>query len=220
MIINKLHHGSDDSFTSFNDGFTFFFIDNPDVASTYGTNVYECSVDISNPYELDEGEDLERSASGTRFAGTSPTFKQFIRNVLHELPESDIERALEMYRRHGIDSVSPARIFLDRYDLLVKYLSGIGYDSIKFRDESMMGSSHGTFSALIVFNPSVIKIINVIIYDDHYGEVEKTYTASQWTDKLDGILMESFTSFLEHLKKYDRVLVESIISAHKMIFKF
>lgn len=215
MIINNLYHGSDDSFIQFKSDFVFFFIGNPELASTYGTNVYECSADVNNTFDLEEGNDLEKSASGTRYAGTSLIIKTLIRNVLHELPESDIHHALEMYRRHGIGTVSPARIFLDRYDLLVKYLSKLGYDSIKFRDESMMGSSQGTFPAIMVFNPQMIKIDKIIVYDDYYGDVEREYTLDQWKQHNSEKLLESFINTIAH---HDKSLLESIMSGYKLIF--
>ena len=197
MKINDLYHGSDESFTKFSNGFKFFFIHNPELASTYGTNVYECSAEVSNPFELDEGDDLEKSQSGMRYAGTSPTTKRFIRDVLSGLSESDITHALEIYRKNGFGSVSPARVFLDRYDLLVKYLNDRGYDSMIFRDESAMGASHGVFPALIVFDASTIDIEKVIVYDDYYGEVEKSFTYEQWTKKLVGTLTESIDQLID-----------------------
>ena len=196
MKVDNLHHGSDSEFTKFT-GITFFFIDNPELASTYGLNVYECSAEISNPFELAEGDDVERTRSGMRVAGTSATSKQFIRDVLSELPESDILHALEFYGKHGFGSMSPARIFRDRYDLLAKYLIAHGYDSMQFRDETMMGPSHGLYPALLVFNPSVIKINKVYVYDDYYGDVEKGYSIDQWESKLAGTLVESIEQIMD-----------------------
>jgi hypothetical protein len=48
-----LYHGSNNKFTDFNDKEPIFFVDNIDIARTYGDYVIKAKLNINNPIELD-----------------------------------------------------------------------------------------------------------------------------------------------------------------------
>lgn len=50
---NILYHGTDNKFTVFNDNKPIFFVDNIDVAKTYGRFIIKAKLKMNNPIELD-----------------------------------------------------------------------------------------------------------------------------------------------------------------------
>ena len=207
MEYRLLHHGSDDKLSSFK-GATFFFIDNPEIASSYGRYVYECTVRLNNVLSLGTIEDdIKVGRSGLGISGSSEKFKNLIRELLHGLSDDDINESISYYNRYGL-SVSPARIFNDSWDLVVRNLIRLGYDGMEFRDESSFGSTHGIYLALLVIDSSKVEINTVIEYDDTYGDEVKRYN-----------IFESFIEKLLGIGETDSVLLENILLGYREIFE-
>lgn len=213
-----LHHGSDDKpITTFNKP-TFFFIDSPDIASSYGLTVYECTGSFANVLELVEGDDLERNGpNGFRISGTSPTTAKLITELMRGASDDVISDAMAAYKKHGIGTVSPARIFRDEWDIVSGNLKRLGYDAMWMRDESMMGASGGVFPAILAVDVSSIEIKQVYVFDDYGGEPEETYTADEWIEKSTG--KHNFVELVESYKLHDPRLIRTILEAHTAIFE-
>lgn len=179
-----LHHGSDGKPIVKFDKASFFFIDSPEIASTYGLDVYECSGTFDNVLQFVEGDDLERNGpNGFLISGTSQTVRKLIMELMKGATAEQIEESLAHYKRFGIGQYSPARTFNDRWDIVESNLKRLGYVAMEIRDETMMGSNGGTYPALFVVEPEKIKIDKVYVYDNYYGEPEETYSFEQWKNK-------------------------------------
>lgn len=50
---NILYHGTDNKFSIFNDTRPIFFVDNINIARTYGDNIIKAKLNMDNPIELD-----------------------------------------------------------------------------------------------------------------------------------------------------------------------
>lgn len=50
---NIVYHGSENKFETFRDSDTYFFVDNLDIAKTYGPYITKAKLNLSNPIELD-----------------------------------------------------------------------------------------------------------------------------------------------------------------------
>ena len=145
-IPDILYHGTDEKFTTFNDNKPIFFVDNYDVAKTYGYFVIKASLTMNNPIELD-------------FDGNS-TYYFFDRWYL----PSDLANKLktiadDMEKRYAID------------DELKEYLEHLGFsdsygdlDGVIMKNISdSMGSNffeHKVANNYIVFKKNQIKIRN------------------------------------------------------------
>lgn len=213
MKYSKLHHGSDYKFESFKEP-SFFFIDNSEIASTYGLNVYECSCEINNVLEFEEGNDLEYTSSGFRRAGTSKKTIQLIKELLSGSSDSDIEYAIDFYKQHGL-STSPDKIFGGAWNVVINNLKRLGFQAMTINDESMIGARGGVYPAILIIDFTKINIEKILVYDDYGEDAIKEYSFSDWKLNLKG---ELFESFIGKFRKYDELLIESISIAYKRCF--
>lgn len=213
--MNYLYHGSDSRITKFSKP-TFFFIDNPELASTYGTIVYECTANPRNSLDFAEGDDLERiSENGFMLAGSSKKTRELIKKVMADSSEDEVNFALETYRRNGM-SASPARIFGD-WSKVIKTVEKLGYDSMTFRDESAIGARGGVFDAIMMIDPSSIEINKVIVYDDYYGEVEHEFSADEWMKMKHN--SSRFECFMNDLDVINPTIMEAVKTGYELIFR-
>lgn len=213
-----LHHGSDDKPITKFDKPTFFFIDSPDIASSYGLTVYECTGSFKNVLELVEGDDLERNGpNGFRISGTSQTTAKLITELMTGASDDVISDAMAAYKKHGIGAVSPARIFRDEWNIVADNLKRLGYDAMWMRDESMMGASGGVFPAMFVVDVSSVDIRRVYVFDDYGGEPEETYTPDEWVSK--NSTNRNFVELVESFSLHDPRLIRTILEAHAAVFE-
>jgi hypothetical protein len=140
-----LYHGTDNKFTIFNDNKPIFFVDNIDVAKTYGDFIIKATLNINNPVELDfEGKStyyfFDKWYLPSELADKIKVIGDDIKN--HYILDEDLKEYLE-----GLD-------FSDMYGDL---------DGIIMKDisDAMGGifSTHKPATNYVVFNKNQIKII-------------------------------------------------------------
>lgn len=138
------YHGTDNKFSSFNDNKPIFFVDNIDVAKTFGNKVIKAELTIDNPVVFDFDD------------GSTFTFldKHFIPSKLAEYIK---EIANDIKQRYQLED--DLRNELEYYGYIDNFgdLDGIVMKDIK--DANEMFSSHSAATNYVVFNKSQIKII-------------------------------------------------------------
>lgn len=140
-----LYHGTNNKFTVFNDKNPIFFVDNIDVAKTYGDFVVKAKLHFDNPIELD-------------FNGNS-TYYFFDKWYLpSDLANKIKDIATDIKNHYSLD------------DELIEYLEYLDYSTLygdldgvvmKNISDAMGGmfSTHKPANNYVVFNKEQIKII-------------------------------------------------------------
>ena len=144
-IPNILYHGTDKKFNTFNDNKPIFFVDDLDVAKTYGPFIIKARLYMDNPIELD-------------FEGGS-TYYFFDRWYLpSDLANKLKSIATDMKNRYSMD------------EELKKYMEGLGFNDLygdldgvimKNISDSMgdiFNNPHQTSNNYVVFNKKQIQI--------------------------------------------------------------
>ena len=139
------YHGSDEKIFSFNDSNPIFFVDNLDVASTYGNNIIKAELKIENPVVFD-------------FEGRSTYFfnnKWLLPSQLSEVIKSISE---DIKNNYSIDEELMEELEYHEYSQFSRDLDGIVMKNISDAMDGVF-SSHESATNYVVFDKSQIKIM-------------------------------------------------------------
>lgn len=143
--LDILYHGTDNIFTVFNDDNPIFFVDDINVARTYGDIIIKATVNMDNPIELD-------------FEGQS-TFYFFDKWYLpSDLANKIKEIATDMKNRYRLDDDLKEYLEFFGFSELSGDLDGIIMKNIS---DAMGGifSTHKPANNYVVFNKDQINIL-------------------------------------------------------------
>ena len=142
---NILYHGTNKKFNSFNDKNPIFFVDNLDVAKTYGDFIISAKLNIENPIELD-------------FEGKSTYYFFDKWYVPSKLASKIKDIADDIKNRYSLDDELTE--YLESLEFSDSYgdLDGIVMKNISDANDGMF-STHKLSTNYVVFNKEQIKII-------------------------------------------------------------
>lgn len=142
---NVLYHGTDNKFTVFNDNNPIFFVDNIDVARTYGDYIIKAKLNINNPIELD-------------FEGKSTYYFYDKWYLPSDLANKIKDIATDIKNRYSLDD--DLKEYLDSLDFSDMYgnLDGIIMKNISDAMGGMF-STHKPANNYVVFDKNQINII-------------------------------------------------------------
>ena len=130
----KVYHGTTNNFTTFRQGTAdgwgtgIYFTDNMEEASTYGDNVVEAYLNITNPYNADTMSYYDIGAEDTR------AYRDFDMSVWKKR-YSDEYDTYEEYKADG-RSVDMYDIYAEEVEVFNKILRELGYDGIIATDSN------------------------------------------------------------------------------------
>jgi len=144
---NKIvaYHGTDNTFTSFNDSNPIFFVDNPEVARTYGNKVIKVELDMENPVIFD-------------FIGNSTYFFNNKWMVPSELAEAIKSISDDIKNHYSIDEDIMDELEYHEYGQFSGDLDGIVMKNIR---DAMDGafSTHEPATNYVVFDKGQVRIL-------------------------------------------------------------
>lgn len=139
------YHGTDNDFSVFDDSKPIFFVDNPEIARTYGNRVIKVELDIENPVVFD-------------FGGNSTYFFNNKWMVPSELASSINTISDDIKNHYSIDDDVMEELEYHEYSQFSGDLDGIVMKDIKDAMDGMF-STQDSATNYVVFNKSQIKVV-------------------------------------------------------------
>jgi hypothetical protein len=145
-ITNKViaYHGTNSDFSIFDDINPIFFVDNPEIARTYGDRVIKVELNIENPVVFD-------------FGGNSTYFFNNKWMVPSELALAIKDISDDIKNHYSIDDEVMEELEYHEYSQFSGDLDGIIMKDIKDAMDGMF-STHDSATNYVVFNKSQIKV--------------------------------------------------------------
>ncbi len=142
-----LYHGTNNVFRDFNSDKPIFFVDNIDVAKTYGNNIIQASLQINNPIIFD-------------FEHNSTVFfygKYYLPSVLASFLKSISE---EMKKFMSIDEDLKEEMEYHEFNALYGDLDGVIMNNIKDSYDAFMDKTPSATN-FVVFDKNQIEILRL-----------------------------------------------------------
>lgn len=145
-IPDRWYHGTDGSFNVFDDTKPIFFVDDENIASTYGDVVIQVNLTVNNPIHLD-------------FSGQSTYYFWDAWYLPSDLANKIKEISIDIEYGYSLDD--DFKEYLESLDFSDMYgeLDGILMHNISDAHDGVF-SSHATATNCVVFDKSQIKVIS------------------------------------------------------------